>query len=148
MEQRDRTTWQERKRERSMHRKIITILDKGIRKFNLFWHRKYGGRIYRWEVEDKRGVSVARWKMLQREVYKRDNKLCQICFAHCPRDPDKKRASSGTLARRATFDHIIPIHKGGQTVVENLRLLCHTCHEKKSHEENLDQLGRTIELSI
>lgn len=33
------------------------------------------------------------------------------------------------------FDHIVPVSMGGQTVMENLQLLCRSCHREKSRQD-------------
>ena len=54
------------------------------------------------------------------EILKRDNFKCQIC--------GRTQADGVKLE----VDHIIPISKGGKTVDENLRTLCHDCNIGKS----------------
>lgn len=54
------------------------------------------------------------------EILKRDNFKCQIC--------GRTQADGVKLE----VDHIIPISKGGKTVEENLRTLCHDCNIGKS----------------
>ena len=54
------------------------------------------------------------------EILKRDNFKCQIC--------GRTQADGVKLE----VDHIIPISKGGKTIDENLRTLCHDCNIGKS----------------
>ena len=54
------------------------------------------------------------------KVVRRDNHICQICHKYVPDD-------------KIQFDHLIPISKGGPTIVDNLRLLCDDCNRKKSN---------------
>lgn len=63
------------------------------------------------------GRYIPREVMLK--VVRRDNHLCQLCFTYVPDD-------------QIEFDHLIPFSKGGATTVENLRLLCRTCNQKKA----------------
>jgi len=64
------------------------------------------------------GRYIPRSVMLK--VIRRDNYHCQICNAYV-NDKDIE------------LDHIIPISRGGPTTVENLRLLCMTCNQKRSN---------------
>lgn len=61
---------------------------------------------------------------LKIECFKRDQGICQIC----------KRPKTNLVAH-----HIIPISKGGQDTLENLRTICEDCHRaynKQLHYEN------------
>jgi len=51
-------------------------------------------------------------------VLRRDGQICQRCFQPVPDN-------------RIEFDHVIPFGKGGPTTVDNLRLLCRDCNQKK-----------------
>lgn len=56
-----------------------------------------------------------------REMVKiRDNYTCQICGKHMPDNVGLH------------IDHIIPINKGGKSVMENLQVLCSVCNGRKS----------------
>lgn len=59
-------------------------------------------------------------------VLKRDNYTCQICGA---------TASDGA---KLHVDHIIPISKGGKTVMSNLQTLCERCNIGKSNKTEED----------
>jgi len=55
------------------------------------------------------------WSIISAAVKKRDGHKCRLC-------------------PRVTYlqvDHIIPISKGGQTVMTNLWTLCDICHSKR-----------------
>ncbi len=52
----------------------------------------------------------------------RDGNKCRICGVEC----------SGGL-HNIHFDHIIPWSKGGETVLENLQVLCSSCNEAKGN---------------
>ena len=56
---------------------------------------------------------------LRFQVLKRDNYTCQICG---------KQAKDGV---QLEVDHIIPIAKGGKTVIDNLQTLCKQCNRGK-----------------
>lgn len=66
--------------------------------------------------------SVERNKMtakLRYQVLREDGFKCQICG---------RGAADGEMLE---VDHIVPVSKGGLTVRENLRTLCHTCNQGK-----------------
>lgn len=56
------------------------------------------------------------------EILKRDHFCCQICG---------RTQSDGA---KLEVDHIIPVSKGGKTVNENLRTLCHECNQGKGNQ--------------
>lgn len=58
-------------------------------------------------------------KELRLKVMERDNYTCQICGKYMP---------DGVGLQ---IDHIIPVSKGGKTVMSNLRVLCSKCNGKK-----------------
>lgn len=55
-------------------------------------------------------------------VLMRDGNRCKLCGAKC---------NDGLL--NIHFDHIVPWSKGGETVLENLQVLCSTCNEAKGN---------------
>lgn len=68
--------------------------------------------------------NTTRWKNLRVEVLKRDRGLCVRCFAN-------NRIEKGTVC-----DHIIEISDGGAIWdINNLQLLCQSCHNKKTAEQ-------------
>lgn len=74
------------------------------------------------EADKQKSRSVERSKMtakLRYQVLREDGFKCQIC--------GRGVADGETLE----VDHIIPVSKGGRTVRENLRTLCHTCNQGK-----------------
>lgn len=46
--------------------------------------------------------------------------------------------------RGAEVDHLVPISKGGQSIVENGICLCQVCNGKKNNKIEIDQLTRGI----
>ena len=64
---------------------------------------------------------------LRYDVMKRDGFKCCICGASAKEDGIKLHV-----------DHIIPVSKGGTTVMSNLRTLCNHCNMGKSdkYDEN------------
>ncbi|MEK4024470.1 HNH endonuclease [Sporosarcina sp. FSL W7-1283] len=65
------------------------------------------------------------WRKLRAMIKIRDNGLCQMCLVD-------KRIVIGTIV-----DHIIPIKVDWQLRLteNNLQLLCHSCHNKKTAED-------------
>lgn len=66
---------------------------------------------------------------LRYRVLKRDGFRCQIC-GHSQNDGIKLHV-----------DHIMPISKGGRTVMSNLRTLCEACNEGKSDKYDANGLN-------
>lgn len=58
-------------------------------------------------------------RKLREKIMQRDNYTCQICGKYMPDEVGLQ------------VDHIIPIAKGGKTVVSNLRVLCSKCNGSK-----------------
>lgn len=55
------------------------------------------------------------WTSISRTVKHRDNHCCRLCGS----------------TQFLQVDHIIPVSKGGKTVVSNLWTLCDICHSKR-----------------
>ncbi len=51
-------------------------------------------------------------------VYSKYNNKCAVC----------------ETTKNKTVDHIVPISKGGKTVLNNLQLLCRSCNSQKSNK--------------
>lgn len=56
----------------------------------------------------------------KRDIYLRDGFRCYICSADLP-----------FKHREATFDHEVPLARGGLSDFSNLRLCCTSCNNKK-----------------
>ncbi|MBI4928998.1 MAG: HNH endonuclease [Anaerolineae bacterium] len=63
-----------------------------------------------------------RLKLTRREVFRRDNHMCQYCGKH---------------ALDMTIDHVIPRHMGGKHIWTNVVTACPSCNHRKG--------GRTVE---
>ena len=63
-----------------------------------------------------------RVRLTRREVFLRDHHMCQYCGSH---------------AKELTLDHVIPKHRGGSHVWENLVSACRSCNHHKG--------GRSVE---
>lgn len=78
-----------------------------------------------YESSEERRKQLARSKMtdkLRYTVLKRDGFRCKICG---------RSAEDGV---KLHVDHIIPVSKGGETTLDNLRALCEQCNLGKSDE--------------
>jgi 5-methylcytosine-specific restriction endonuclease McrA len=62
-----------------------------------------------------RGVKPPFWNFIRRFALERDNYRCQFC---------------GTTSDLSVH-HIIPLSSGGDSTLDNLRVLCHSCHQKE-----------------
>jgi 5-methylcytosine-specific restriction enzyme A len=67
----------------------------------------------------RRRLPLAVWKQRRREVWERDQGLCQgpYCVGASP-----------IALEIAHVDHIAPLSKGGSNAPSNMRLLCRRCH--------------------
>lgn len=61
-------------------------------------------------------------KELRKKVMLRNNYTCQICGKYMPDEVGLQ------------VDHIIPVSKGGKTVLSNLQVLCSKCNGSKSNK--------------
>lgn len=83
---------------------------------------------------------------VKQAVWKRDNGICQICkqpvtrrhdrrYNHALSWEENRAAQREARKMRGEYDHVIAHKDGGHFVVENIRLLCHPCHAKRSGEQ-------------
>lgn len=90
----------------------------GLIAAGLLENTENGVEIHNWrlrqECPERRKWKGIRAKMTRR-VFARDGKICAHCGA----------------VERLTIDHIHPISKGGQHLLENLQVLCHSCNCRK-----------------
>lgn len=77
----------------------------------------YEATLNAYNAKDQRKLMT---KELREIVMKRDNYTCQICGKYMP---------DGVGLQ---IDHIIPVAKGGKTVLSNLQVLCSKCNGRKS----------------
>ena len=68
------------------------------------------------------------WRNLKRKVLKVQNWTCQDCGVMCR----GKRLNEST----PIVDHITPRKDGGSNSLDNLRILCFSCHNKKTKYED------------
>lgn len=69
-------------------------------------------------------------------VFRRDSWRCQIC--------GYKVVKKWPSLRHATLDHIVPMSRGGEHVVENLQTACLSCNSKKGAGAANDQLRLAV----
>ena len=62
-----------------------------------------------------RGARPPFWNIIRRSVLQRDGHRCQVC------------GDSTNLS----VHHIVPLSAGGDSTFSNLRVLCHSCHQKE-----------------
>lgn len=65
------------------------------------------------------GLKTELWKLLRLTVFERDNNTCVYC--------GRKRKSVKYL----TVDHVVPVCRGGQDVLDNLVTACKPCNLHK-----------------
>lgn len=80
-----------------------------------------------------KGRAVFREKALltQRNLFIRDQYTCQYCLRHRTKLRDNEFL---------TRDHVIPRHKGGKDVWENVVTSCNTCNNKKGYY-SVEEIG-------
>jgi len=62
---------------------------------------------------------AGRMKLSRENIYLRDNYTCQYCAIRF-------------APKQLTFDHVVPVSKGGQKSWENIVTACQKCNHKKS----------------
>ncbi len=77
-------------------------------------------------------------KSIRDVLQERQDGRCSVCKRlerECP-VLYKNKLPDGTVQEfRLDVDHVIPVFEGGTSDLENLRLLCKDCHNKKTTEE-------------
>lgn len=96
---------------------LIKICDKKIQEYE----KKFGKDIWKHRSKDSRLISGPD-AFLVKERAKNRCELCGISGAE----------------KRLDVDHIVPVNKGGKTVVENLQALCRTCNSQKRDTSSID----------
>ena len=97
--------------------KLIDLCDEKIKEYE----EKYGKKIWKHRARDSRMVPGS----LRYQVLTRAKHRCRLCGISA----DEKALD---------VDHIIPVNKGGRTVIENLQALCYTCNSQKSDKDDTD----------
>lgn len=96
---------------------LITLCDKKIKDYE----DKRGKQIWQHRARDSREVPGS----LRYMVLSKAKRRCELCGI----SSDEKALD---------VDHIVPINKGGKTVVENLQALCYTCNSQKRDLDDTD----------
>jgi 5-methylcytosine-specific restriction endonuclease McrA len=68
------------------------------------------------KVNRRHEILSDEWARIRAEVFRRDDYTCQYC---------------GDRGVRLEADHIVPVSRGGQTVLENLATACLPCNRAK-----------------
>lgn len=81
-------------------------------------------------ITEKEISKMSRGRRRRARMYKKQDGLCFWCsklmklsFEEINKDPD-----------RATFDHIVPVSKGGANAQKNLVLSCNRCNSHRGNE--------------
>lgn len=100
-----------------------------------------GQRVDQGETGGRTGEKIAvSWipRKLRREVYDRAGGKCQHCLVDFETLASMHPAWRKYLPKGAVFeiDHIVPRSQGGTDDIDNLQVLCATCHRAKSEDED------------
>ena len=68
--------------------------------------------------ETQRRIQSIKWKQIRKQVYKRDNWICQVCGKHCQK-------------KEIQCHHVIPYRITQDNSMDNLITLCSSCHMKE-----------------
>ena len=102
----------------------------------------------------KHPLSAKRSPRLRQQVFERDKGICALCGLDCGKLDDLLAEWQGKpfyeevkeiLVQHGLpatkigspcwhADHIVPIARGGQTTLENLRVLCLQCHQEVTRD--------------
>ncbi len=66
------------------------------------------------------------WRRLRDKVMARDGWLCIPC------------RKSGRMTPASEVDHIIPVAKGGDDAMKNLRAICRDCHDRITQDQAME----------
>lgn len=66
---------------------------------------------------------------LKQKIYNRDDGICYICGCKTTIATKEERLKDNCF----TVDHVIPISKGGKTVIDNLKCCCVRCNSLKGN---------------
>lgn len=76
-------------------------------------------------------------KTQREEVFGRAKRFCEYCLS-----PEKYSSSTFEI------EHILPVSKDGETVLENLALSCSSCNKFKSHRTEAADLETNQKVSL
>lgn len=104
----DLEKWMERSRDRTLPReRVIRTPNQDIEKPEIII------------LTDYKGVPFTKVNFTKRNIYRRDQRLCQYCMEYCS-------------SEEITIDHIIPKSRGGGNSWTNCVTSCKTCNSKKA----------------
>jgi len=118
----DDDTFEKTRKKLSLLRKfkIIDGEDHRIARYSLR-RQRLNHYQYIWKMEDKRrqqaNIFIAK-KKTRDAVFKKYGERCVECGSYID----------------LTMDHIIPVSKGGEDIIENLQPLCKSCNSKKGNK--------------
>ena len=114
------------KKQKYCSRKCYEIAkkEKMIGKKNPSW---IDGRSYQ-----KRSFRGNDWETLRKEIYKRDNYICQDCGVKCISKRDATNKNSDKIIQ---CHHIVNYKKGRNNDKSNLITLCLKCHLKRHYKK-------------
>ena len=96
---------------------LIRICDEKIQEYE----KKYGKDIWKHRSKDSRLISGPDAFLVKERAKQR----CELC-------------GISAKEKRLDVDHIVPVNKGGKTVIENLQALCRTCNSQKRDTSSVD----------
>lgn len=93
--------------------------------------RQRGDKSPRWrggaKSELNRRLDTAEWRRTRKEVYARDNWICQDCRCKCKNSADAKNDGR----KKIQAHHLLARRDGGTDTLDNLITLCMSCHHKR-----------------
>lgn len=96
---------------------LITLCDKKIKEYE----DERGKLIWKHRARDSREVPGSlRYQILSKAKFR-----CELC-------------GISAEEKALDVDHIVPVNKGGKTVIENLQALCYTCNSQKRDLDDTD----------
>ncbi|MDE1832234.1 MAG: HIT domain-containing protein [Thaumarchaeota archaeon] len=96
---------------------LIELCNQKIKEYE----NKRGRLIWKHRARDSREVPGSlRYQVLSKAKFR-----CELCGISA----DEKALD---------VDHIVPVNKGGKTIIENLQALCHTCNSQKRDLDDTD----------
>lgn len=104
------------------------------------WYKLNRDRVYSNLTKRRTNKNFTRFEGFRRtEILNRDNWTCQICGVkvHDRNEGGNENRYLWDDEFKAHIDHIIPLSKGGDSTIENLRVLCRTCNLSKSNKSDL-----------
>lgn len=88
------------------------------------------------------GVPTSEKEYSIRRVNEFDFELKQKCL-----DKFENKCAGCSATKHLEIDHVIPLREGGLNVLENLQVLCYSCHLEKTKEDQkrINELPKFVE---